>query len=170
MTDFRHGVRKWTHSDRFLLWNATNACFWHIFQAGDHSPRFQKYNAHSLAEMSRWWNFLDRSASAQSGGVRPVFFFQNWQIIPHCEVDSVNSNLEWNRISQWEREKPWKRPLMFVKGKVYSIPSVLLWSHRERNELRGCVCFYVKIVSQGFERIFRRNGHFGSFKDVPLAA
>ena len=35
------------------------------FQAGDHSPRFKKYNARSLTDMSRWWNILDRAASEQ---------------------------------------------------------------------------------------------------------
>ena len=80
------------------------------FQAGDHSPRFKRYNARSLTDMSRWWNILDRAASAQSGGVAIYLLFPKLtnHAAPHCEVDSVN--LEWNRNSQWEREKPWKRP------------------------------------------------------------
>ena len=34
MIRFRHRLEKWTNSDRFLVWNATNACFWYIFRQG----------------------------------------------------------------------------------------------------------------------------------------
>ena len=142
-------------------------CFFLIpFQAGDHSPRFQKYNARSLAEVSRWGNILDRAASALYGGVRPILFFQSWQLPPHCEVDRVN--LEWNRNSQWEREKPWKRPwCLWGQGLLYTVSVTV---KPPRAEWIAGMSMYVKIVSQGFETIFRRNAHFGSFKDVSLAA
>ena len=89
------------------------------------------------------------AASAQSGDLYS-FFFQSWQITPHCEVDSVN--LEWNRNSQWEDENLENGPLMFVKGKVYFIPSVLLWSHRKQNELLGCLCT-LKLCTKGSRQV-----------------
>ena len=54
-------------------------------------------------------------------------------------IDSVN--LDWTRNSQWEREKPLKTApdVCEGQGSLYTF-RVLLWSHRERNELRECLC------------------------------